>query len=175
MSAQIRFRAVIPRFERAVQVLLATRILTLLAFTAHAVLGCCLSHGECTHPQTTSLVGHCCEHDEGAQESSEDVGSLHSSCIAGAHPSACSANSFDLDDSSQHQHSSGCDDLSCAYLGDVNAGAAVAGQHTPFASIVDALIEDWLRPAPGPTHAIAGLYLSTPAVCHRALLQVWLI
>lgn len=47
------------------------RILTLLTFAAHAVLGCCLSHGSCTDDPSRSHVETCCGHSHPTQDGHE--------------------------------------------------------------------------------------------------------
>lgn len=96
----------------------AFRILTLLTFAAHAVLGCCMSHGDCMREQTGMLANACCDtathvncdvehekhggHDEGeTDENGHDVLDSSATC-------------FDSQPTNHGQHRH-CDDTNCAF------------------------------------------------------------
>lgn len=48
------------------------RILTIIAFAAHSLLGCCLAHGDCRPEQESAAVDHCCDHSSSGQHDDED-------------------------------------------------------------------------------------------------------
>ncbi len=56
---------------------LGLRLLTLIAFSAHAALGCCLSHGECQSEQTLSVSSLCCDHEHHAVDAHSHDHSHH--------------------------------------------------------------------------------------------------
>lgn len=66
---------------------LAIRLLTLAAFTAHAALGCCLSHGSCMHERLAVLDQPVCDHAEHGEHAAH--GDQAESGGYAAHGAAC--------------------------------------------------------------------------------------
>jgi len=92
----------------------AIRLLTLVAFTAHAVLGCCLSHGSCMQEQAAILTGHGCDHDGHACDSHghDDEHASNGHEIATA---SIAENGVDTCPLEGHGHSNHCDDGQCVF------------------------------------------------------------
>jgi len=149
---------------------LAVRILTLVAFTAHAVLGCCLSHGSCMRDQVAVLSGYCCEHDEHAHEEllhSDAEHELNSVSVSVAVCLECPREG--------HGHSNHCDDGKCVF--------GVSGSNGNSGDWQPAVVLSWINASVdhcrGPSQLIAflGNWLDGPPRIHkdRSVLQVWRI
>ncbi len=105
------------------------RLLTIVAFSAHAVLGCCLSHGDC-HRQHAPLAGSIgCDHDHHAEEGHHaELGHHHNhsqmalSESAGEEP-LVSTTCAPVDEGHSHH----CDDTQCVFS--ATAGAPSVACH----------------------------------------------
>lgn len=158
----------------------AIRLLTLVAFTVHAVLGCCLTHGSCTHEQTEILTGHACSHDDHStdvpdfceshlhslsDEHSETLRSL--ACVNGA----CNSQPIE-----GHSHSNHCDNTRCIFGVSTSTSNAAARQFLADACWLKLPVELWVKPyLHGGSVWIwhAGGLPKPPQ--NRAVHQVWLI
>lgn len=155
---------------------LAIRLLTLIAFTAHAVLGCCLSHGSCMREQVAVLNEHVCEHhdhqcdshkhehqeDEShANRASESAFSLAVSCVSC--PLGC------------HEHSRHCNDATCVF-GVIGSATTLSDlQFAADAIWIDASVDFWLLAASRTDFVVEQLDGPPSSPHSRALLQVWII
>ncbi len=64
------------------------RILTIIAFAAHSLLGCCLSHGDCRLERESASVEQCCDHDHSHHDENSDTPDHgeshdHAECVLG--------------------------------------------------------------------------------------------
>lgn len=158
--------------------LTALRILTLFTFTAHAVLGCCLSHGDCMREQTGTLANACC--DSVKQSDCEDGHEHHGSHdeLESGVTAHDATDSFAACSDSQpvnqghHRH---CDDTICVFGVNQDTGGSLN-------SVSDGLVL-WCGRLEGFKSlnrqfcASRDLYRdrSLRSLCNRAILQVWLI
>ncbi len=154
--------------------LLAIRMLTLIAFTAHAVLGCCLSHGSCMREQSAVLNGHICDHhdhDCDAHEDDEDQ----------SHDNPTSEPEFrfvvncDAYPVGSHDHSKHCDDATCVF-GVISSPTSMSDlQFVADAIWIDGSVDFWLLSARNSDFVDDWLKGPTRAPYSRAVLQVWTI
>jgi hypothetical protein len=165
-----------PKFRALM--LSALRILTLITFTVHAVLGCCLSHGDCMREQAGTLANDCCDSPthgdcEDGHEHHGDHDELESGVIAQDTTDSSAARS----DSRpfNHEHHRHCDDTNCVFGVSHDAGGSLN-------SASDGLVL-WCGKLDGFKSLNRQYYASrdpyrdrTPqSLCNRAILQVWLI
>ncbi|AMV32227.1 hypothetical protein VN12_08895 [Pirellula sp. SH-Sr6A] len=153
---------------------LAIRLLTLIAFTAHAVLGCCLSHGSCMREQVAVLNDHACDHHDhqcdshGHEEdeshdnqASESVFSSAASCVP------CPFGS--------HDHSRHCDDATCVF-GVVGSPTTLSDlQFAADAIWIDESVDFWHLASRRTDFVVEQLDGPPSSPRIRALLQVWII
>lgn len=152
----------------------AIRMLTLVAFTAHAMLGCCLSHGSCMQVQAAILTGHGCDHDEHAFDSHEH----DDEHVSNAHETdamSIAENGFGACPLERHGHSNHCDDSQCVF--------GIAGTPTSLSDLQSVANPVWInasvdyRQAAFRAADFVGTWLDgrpkTPL--NRAVHQVWLI
>ncbi|MGV3485499.1 MAG: hypothetical protein ACO1RT_13870 [Planctomycetaceae bacterium] len=152
---------------------LAIRMLTLVAFTAHAVLGCCLSHGSCMRGHAVTLAEHGCEHDH-AIHGQESPG-CHDHVIheVASEVVLCTSGSLLPDDG--HDHPRHCDDVKCVF------GVSACSFNVPdwlFATSTtwsDSSVDFWPTPCLGTGFAIHSPGGPPRALLDRAVLQVWRI
>jgi hypothetical protein len=152
----------------------AIRLLTLVAFTAHAVLGCCLSHGSCMQEQAAILTGHGCDHDGHACDSHghDDEHASNGHEIATA---SIAENGVDTCPLEGHGHSNHCDDGQCVF--------GIAEAPTSFSDLqsianpvwINASVDFWQVASRAAD--FVGSWLDGPpkAPLTRAVHQVWLI
>lgn len=158
--------------------LLAIRLLTLVTFTAHAVLGCCLTHGSCMREQAVVLNDDCGDHHDhecDSHKANEEQNHEHHSnetrlCFDGYY----FADIAEKHDHSEHDHSEHCNDGICVFgladpatLSDMKVVSAASWNQLSARysiAITRHVIEfvDLLRGPPSGPHI-------------RALLQVWTI
>ncbi len=144
------------------------RMLTLVAFAAHAVLGCCLSHGSCMQDHASANVSHCSEHHC-------HTGDVHDS----SHHHDDQPFTGDSEDghscpTDPPGHPNHCDDAKCVF------GIATHGPYSTIWTL--GVLGFWggggalgflpsqqccLRSTPSDS--------PPPTLCNRAVLQVWLI
>jgi hypothetical protein len=156
----------------------ALRILTLVTFTAHAVLGCCLSHGDCMREQTGTLANACC--DSVAHGDCEDGHEHHGGHdeLEGGKTAHDGTDSFASCSESQpvnHGHHRHCDDSNCVFGVSQDAGGSLN-------AVSDGLVL-WCGSLEGfkslnrQCHTSRDPYRDRlpRSSCNRAILQVWLI
>ncbi len=158
----------------------AIRLLTLVAFAVHAVLGCRLTHGSCTHEQTEILTGDACSHDDHSTDAhylceghahslSDEHSETHRSlaCVN----SACNSQPIE-----GHSHSNHCDNTRCIFDVSTSASNAAARQFLADACWLKLAVELWEKPdMHGGSVWIwhVGGWPMSPQ--NRAVHQVWLI
>lgn len=153
---------------------LVIRMLTLIAFIAHAVLGCCLSHGSCMREQVAILNDHVCEHHDhqcDAHEHEEDE----------SHGNQASEPEFSVAvicipcPFGNHDHSRHCDDATCVF-GIVGIASNLSDlQFAADVIWIDVSVDLWHLAARRTDFIIEDL-VGPPSSPHiRALLQVWII
>lgn len=155
---------------------LAVRMLTLVAFTAHAVLGCCLSHGSCMREQVVALSGQCCDHEDHSEadhvgddddEHSHQVEKLDAAlefAVIGV------ASPFE-----GHGHPKHCNDGPCVFGLSGNSSGPTGLQILIVSSWISTSANFWRWPC---SHGVfLGAWLDGPPSIHveRSVLQVWLI
>ncbi len=152
----------------------AIRMMTLVAFTAHAVLGCCLSHGSCMREQAAVLTEHCCDHTALAVEvHNHDENHTNTSHEHGDElvqvTSSLSCNN-DLPGHSNH-----CDDVSCIF-GVSSVGGNAAELLTSVHAIwITSPVDFWRHTSMLAGYAPTALPSHSRALSNRSILQVWLI
>lgn len=153
---------------------LAIRLLTLFTFTAHAVLGCCVSHGSCMREQAGTRVNACCdsaihsncddEHDHHGERKSEVGGQLVS-------PSYMVCLDEQTTNHENHRH---CDDLQCVFgvSHDASTLSSVSGDLVLWCGRLEES-----QSLPRQCHGSRDPYSDRlpQSLCNRAILQVWLI
>ncbi len=169
------------KFNRAVRkswlvMFYAIRLLTLVAFTAHAVLGCCLSHGSCMQEQAAILTGHGCDHDEHACDSHghKDEHALNEHETATVSISVV-ASGLDVCPLNRQGHSNHCEDDHCVF-GMAGASASLSElQATAHQIWLKASVDYWQRVTRAAD--LVGNWLDGPprTPLNRAVHQVWLI
>lgn len=154
----------------------AIRMLTLVAFTAHAVLGCCLSHGNCMQNQAVLLTVQCCDHDDYAGDTHNDHDESGVSHIELEQHSSfdllsvCPSCPFE-----GHGHSNHCDDSECVFGLSGNNDSSIVWPFLVVSSCINTTINFWHGASP---HAkFLRAWLDGPPSIHveRSVLQVWLI
>ena len=154
---------------------LAIQLLTLIAFTAHAVLGCCLSHGSCMREHVVVLNDHVCDHHDHQCDSHEHEYEEDESHDNQARESVFSRALRCIPcPSSSHNHSRHCDDVTCVF-GVIGSPTSLSDlQFAADAIWIDAFVDFW-HLASHRTD-FAGRLDGPPGSQHiRALLQVWTI
>jgi hypothetical protein len=160
--------------------LFAIRLLTLMAFTVHAVLGCRLTHGSCTHEQTEILTGHSCDHADHSTDA-HDFGEIDEPSLSDEHSETqqslvCAATSSFTQPIEGHSHSNHCDNTRCIFDVSTSASNAAAKQFLADACWLKLSVELWAKPC---LHGgfvwiwHAGGLPKLPR--NRAVHQVWLI
>ena len=158
----------------------AVRLLTLVAFTVHAVLGCCLAHGNCLHEQSEILTRDACSHDDHSMDA-HDFCESHAHSLSDEHSetlrnlncvnSACNSQPIE-----GHSHSNHCDNTRCIFDVSTSASHAAARQFLADACWLKLPVELWVKPC---------LHVGSVWIWHagglprsrqnRAIHQVWLI
>lgn len=156
----------------------AIRLLTLVAFTAHAVLGCCLSHGSCMREQAAIFAGHCCSHDD-------DLRDAHESCEGHSHDAdvvsetingtACITSGCEVHPTRGQGHSNHCDDPTCTFGVSTNTSNAATWQFFVVVNWIDTSAGFWLKPSLDSGFARCFLDTLPKATQNRAVNQVWLL
>lgn len=157
----------------------AIRFLTLIAFTAHAMLGCCLSHGSCMQEHAAMLTGHCGDHSinvrnvhENCESHSRDV----SDKVSENHPASdCQILAFAGLPIDGHGHSHHGDDARCIFGFSSGTSTAAAWQWWADASWINTSVD--FRQMPCLHGGLVRIWLDgLPQADHnRAVHQVWLI
>lgn len=135
------------------------RILTIIAFAAHSLLGCCLSHGDCGSERESASVEHCCDHDQASHR--------------GERPHNESGQ--DHDGSGQNPHEEHHDHAECV-LGDL--GVEIKGTDWQFAflgSCYGNFIEELIVPNLPDNHWTCRRESVPRHDSRRAARQVWRI
>ena len=153
---------------------LAVRLLTLVAFTAHAVLGCCLSHGSCMQEQVANLTGHICDHDEHTCDSNQVVAG-HSHAGKAVKSELVFAIGCDVCPIESRNHSSHCDDLACVFGLAGGSSSFSDLQFVAIVSWVNVSVNYWLEASRHSGYVLNGLERPPHAPSDRAVLQVWRI
>ncbi len=161
----------------------AIRLLTLVAFTMHAVLGCCLSHGSCMREQTAIMTGHGC----GQDNPSHDV---HNTCnhaqdvptvVPEAASPICATRAGDVlgiegrTIVGHHGHSNHCDDASCVFGVSPVTAQVLIGQSLLDASWINTADSFWPKPIVLGGVLVHWLDCPSRASQSRAVHQRWLI
>lgn len=166
---------------------LGLRLLTLVAFSAHAVLGCCLSHGDCQNEQAASISSPCCNHEHHAVEAP-----LHDHSHHGLNESSDNESSdnepADIEpvnigsvehakcESGSDHHSHHCDDAQCVFS--VAVGSSTSMCHmvmTTHVSWVGLLMDLRHQPVLTWDQVQRSIDLKSLSSEDRALIQVWQI
>ena len=150
---------------------LAIRLLALLTFTAHAVLGCCLSHGSCSLDQEAMLELHCCEHAEHACEVDYD----HQCSEDGSQQAAHEHTHDGSCEATDQGHSEHCDHAHCIFGLNVDSGQPSLWLVQYWAVWDYVLTDAQLNPSRKCRNVEASLHRSPHELCNRSVLQVWLI
>jgi hypothetical protein len=110
----------------------ALRLITLIAFAMHAMLGCCLLHGSCIGDQKTEAIAPCCQHpahaycisnknnntqNDGANDDRSERDEVASVKIDDAE---CVADESNSDRQSNH-----CDHVRCTFGSNFEPGSSV--------------------------------------------------
>jgi hypothetical protein len=157
---------------------LALRLLTLVTFTAHAVLGCCLAHGDCMREQAGKLAMACCDAETHGNCEDEHE---HHDCDDELESGVAALDDFDsvaVCSESQpvnHGHHRHCDDTNCVFGVSQDAGISLN-------AVSDGLVL-WSGSLQGfkalhrQCHNSRDPYRDRLPLssCNRAILQVWLI
>ncbi len=150
---------------------LIVRLLTLTTFLAHAVLGCCLLHGDCHRAHSTLA-------DCDAEHSHEHAGGLNS--VDKHHAVACEYDSdycSSTEDETSHEHesSNGCDDAKCVFNAIQGLSASLDLQTKPHS--FRPLVFTVLCLQDAEQVSLFGNQYDRPprSSSERALLQVWLL
>lgn len=155
---------------------IAVKLLTLVAFTAHAVLGCCLSHGSCMREQVVILAGIGCnpnEHDKACD--SHGHGDEHASEGHQITTASIADNGIDACPLEGHGHSNHCDDGQCVF-GITGAPTSLSDLQSVANPIwINASVDFWQVASRAAD--FVGNWLAGPpkTPLNRAVHQVWLI
>ncbi len=152
----------------------AIRLMTLLAFTTHAVLGCCLSHGSCLREHTAALTGQCCDHGNHSCASHNDVESHAHGDLEVASTLLCNAGCTEFL-SADHGHSNGCDHATCAFGVSRMTSNPLNLQFAANSTGAHSVICSWLCSCRATGHFCNALDSPPRALHNRAVFQVWLI
>ena len=152
----------------------AIRLLTIVSFTAHAVLGCCLSHGSCMQKQTLLLADSDCGHDEQLCISHSDH-ETHSHAEQATDVAVVSFTARESCPVRGQEQSRHCDDAKCVF--------GILGTTTTLSELQFASDATWGRESRD-----SWLLVSRPTTLggdqqatrsnklpNRAVLQVWMI
>jgi hypothetical protein len=149
---------------------LAIRLLALIAFTGHSVLGCCVSHGSCTREQSPAIATApttCCDH------SNPFCGEDNRRQVAQANILE-STSSTDCDPTDPG-HSSHCEHIHCVFGLNVGTGYFANWFCSPWIVWDRAFFDLKLGTAHVFSVANSSLHRPPQDLCSRAILQVWLI
>lgn len=152
------------------------RILTLLTFAAHAVLGCCLSHGGCMlHPEH-SHVESCCEHSHTSEHGHDETNSGFEAPSDSGAGSDTASNTAPVQCSTERERGSGpCHDPHCVF--DVAVRSVVLLDWKASADIcwLEPIVDCKLVSFSAVSVRTLGLGGPPNPFPGRASLQVWLI
>jgi hypothetical protein len=154
----------------------AIRLLILVAFAAHAGLGCCLTHGNCFSWRGSADAGHhCCDqeiHHGAASSISDQADELSCNCFDVPRPVLVGSS----EESRVPQQFSCCNHSKCVFVTSDSAGA----KFNELSRSVDSFLAD-LRFGDRTVPSLSVVPCSDlskipiPALSVRAMLQVWLI
>lgn len=149
------------------------RLLTFVAFTAHAVLGCCFSHGNCLPEQTIVLSVQDCVDNNDLCSSHGDQ-RLHWHQEQSTALSVVDASSCVSCPAGGHDHTRHCDDSSCVF-GVVETTTLFDLQLLSDVIWGGATLDSWLLVSQD--FAFVSEPQAGPPNAHlvRAVLQVWII
>jgi hypothetical protein len=155
----------------------AIRLLTLVAFAAHAVLGCCLTHGNCVSWRGNAESGQqlCCDHEDHHGETgtvSVQANNVAENCVEvfGLVPTGTSKQS-----GVPHQ-SSCCDHSKCVFgISDSAGPKSDEKPQSNDAVWAELAFGNGLSPGLSTVPFHVQSKIPIPALAARAMLQVWLI